>query len=271
MPELPEVETIANDLRSALVGTSFSGVTVHWPNIIAQPAVTELWQRLVGQRITNVRRRGKYVVFELSKGDYLIIHLKMTGQLLVRPAEAEIERYAHTIFDLDDGRQLRFADMRKFGRVYLVADPDSVLGKLGPEPLADDFTLDHFAHLLARRSGRIKPLLLNQQFMAGIGNIYADETLFEARIHPLRQADTLSPVEIHRLYHAMRDVLRGAIRKRGTTFDGYYRDTEGKEGTNQESLRVFRRAGQPCPRCQSTLERTVVGGRGTYFCPRCQT
>jgi formamidopyrimidine-DNA glycosylase len=270
MPELPEVETIVNGLRGPLIGRTFTGVRIGWENIVARPTVPEFQRRIRGQQILGIRRRGKYLIFDLSGGDSLIIHLKMTGQLAVRPGDAPADTYGHTVFDLDDGHQLRFLDMRKFGRVYLVADENEVVGSLGPEPLADDFTLAEFSALIGRRKGALKPLLLNQQFIAGIGNIYADEALFVAGIHPHHKADTLRGDEIERLYQAIRWVLRQALADEGTTFDGAYRKVDGQEGGHQENLRIFRRKGQPCPRCGSAIERIVVGGRGTHFCPRCQ-
>jgi len=270
MPELPEVETIVNGLRRPLIGRTFTGVRVGWENIVARPAVLEFQRRTRGQQILGIRRRGKYLIFDLSGGDSLLIHLKMTGQLIVRPGDAPADKYGHTVFDLDDGRQLRFLDTRKFGRVYLVADENEVVGNLGPEPLADDFTLSEFSALIRKRRGALKPLLLNQQFIAGIGNIYADEALFVAGVHPQRKADTLTCGEIERLYQAMRQVLRQGLADEGTTFDGAYRKVDGGEGEHQENLRVFQRKGQPCPRCGSAIERIVVGGRGTHFCPCCQ-
>jgi formamidopyrimidine-DNA glycosylase len=268
MPELPEVETIKNDLRQALIGRRFNKVTVHWPRTVAHPAPEPFQRRLEGQRVLDVGRRGKYLVFRLSGGDYLLIHLKMTGRLLIRETGAAMEPHVRVVFDLDDGRQLRFDDTRKFGRMYLVDDPQTVVGRLGPEPL--DFTLEVFASLIARRRGRLKSLLLNQEFLAGLGNIYADEALFAASLQPLRCANTLTPAEVERLYHGIRHVLRQALARRGTTFDGRYRDPAGEAGGYQERLAVYRRAGQPCPRCGTPIERLVVGGRGTFFCPRCQ-
>jgi len=278
MPELPEVETIVRGLREPLVGRQFTGVLVGWENLVARPGAEEFERGLVGQRILGLKRRGKYLIFDLSGGGSLIIHLRMTGRLMIKDPDDELDKHDHLIFELDDGRelpcscateQLRFNNVRKLGRVYLVDDEDEIVGRLGPEPLDDDFTPADFAARLSRRRGKIKPLLLNQRFMAGIGNIYADESLFAAHIHPERRADTLTAGEIEHLYHAIRQVLAQGIQNRGTTFSDY-RDAEGKEGRNQEYLRVFRRTSQPCPRCGTPIERTVVGGRGTYFCPRCQ-
>ena len=269
MPELPEVETIVRGLREPLVGRQFTGVRVGWENLVARPSVEEFEQGLVGQRILGVKRRGKYLVFTLSGGGSLIVHLRMTGRLSIKNSDDRLDKHDHLIFELDDGRELRFNNVRKMGRVYLVDDADEIVGKLGPEPLDDDFAPADFAALLFRRRGKIKPLLLNQRFMAGIGNIYADEALFAARIHPERKADTLTASEIERLYHTIRRVLAQGIQNRGTTLSDYL-DAEGREGRNQEYLRVFRRTDQPCPRCRTPIARTVVGGRGTYFCPKCQ-
>ena len=269
MPELPEVETIARGLQELLIGRQFIGVRVGWENLVARPTVEEFKRGLVGQRILGVKRRGKYLVFTLSSGGSLIVHLRMTGRLLIKNADDELDKHDHLIFELDDARELRFNEVRKLGRVYLVDNEDEVVGDLGPEPLDDDFTSADFAALLSGRRGMIKPLLLKQQFMAGVGNIYADEALFAARIHPERRADTLTAEETEGLYHALRQVLRQGIENRGTTLTAY-RDAEGREGENQDYLQVFRRTGQPCPRCGTPIERTVVGGRGTYFCPKCQ-
>ena len=269
MPELPEVETIVRGLREPLVGRQFTGVRADWENLVARPAVEEFKRGLVGQRVLGVKRRGKYLVFTLSGGGSLIVHLRMTGRLLIKNSDDELDKHDHLVFELDDGRELRFNNVRKLGRVYLVDDEDEIVGRLGPEPLDDYFAPADFTALLSGRRGKIKPLLLNQRFMAGVGNIYADEALFAARIHPERRADTLTAEEIERLYHAIRQVLAQGIRNRGTTFSDY-RDAEGREGRNQEYLLVFRRTGQPCPRCGTPIERTVVGGRGTYFCLRCQ-
>lgn len=270
MPELPEVETVARGLRDPLVGHTISGVTVRWPRTIAAPSPDKFSEQIVNRQVVSVRRRGKYVVIELDRG-FLLIHLKMSGQLRVASAGEPLDRHTHTIFDLEDGRQLRFRDVRKFGRVHLVDDPGQVTGNLGPEPLADEFTLAAFRRLLARRSGRLKSLLLNQQFLAGLGNIYADEALFAARLHPLRKANSLSPDEQERLYQAIREVLSRAIAGRGTTLDDQgYTDADGQTGSYQEQITVYGRAGQPCKRCGAPIARIVLGARSTHFCPRCQ-
>ena len=270
MPELPEVETVARGLCAPLAGRTISGVTVHWPRTIALPTVDGFRRDIVGRRVDSVGRRGKYIVVGLDEG-YLLIHLKMSGRLRVAPAGEPVDKHTHTLFDLDDGWQLRFHDVRKFGRVYLVDDPEQVTAGLGPEPLADAFTLDEFRRLLARRSGRLKSLLLNQAFLAGLGNIYADEALFAARLHPLRKADSLTPDEKARLYEAIRTVLRRAIAGRGTTLeDGGYVDARGEVGAYQDQIAVYGRQGDPCPACGTSIRRIAVGGRSTHFCPQCQ-
>jgi formamidopyrimidine-DNA glycosylase len=264
MPELPEVETIVHGLRGPLVGRTFTGVTVLWPNAIKTP-ISELEQRLPGQRIEAITRRAKYLQFHLSGGDTLFIHLKMSGDLLVEPESEPRHPHVRTIFGLDNAHELRFKDARKFGRVYLVADPGQVAGKLGPEPLADDFTVEDFKELFQRKKGRLKPLLLNQEFMAGVGNIYADESCFLAQINPCRQVNTLSPEELERLYHAIRRALNAGITHKGASFDSVYRG-----GEFQDHFQVYGRTDQPCLTCGTPIVRIVMGGRSTHFCPKCQ-
>ena len=265
MPELPEVETVVRGLRQPLVGRTFTGVTVTWPNSIKLP-IPELRGRLPGQRIEKITRRGKYLQFHLSGGDTLFIHLKMTGDLLVEPISDPVHPHVRTVFDLDNGHQLRFKDPRKFGRVYLVDDPEQVVGNLGPEPLRDDFTVDDFKALFRKRSGRLKPLLLNQEFIAGIGNIYADESCFIAKIDPRRQVDTLTEAELERLYHAIRQALNAGIMHKGASLDAVYRG-----GEFQNHFQAYGRTGEPCLNCGAEIQRIVLGGRSTHFCSQCQT
>ncbi|MGD8623277.1 MAG: bifunctional DNA-formamidopyrimidine glycosylase/DNA-(apurinic or apyrimidinic site) lyase [Anaerolineae bacterium] len=270
MPELPEVETVARGLRASLVGRTIGGATVRWPRTIATHTPAAFERQIAGRSVVSVGRRGKYVVLTLDEG-YLLIHLKMSGRLRVVPAGEAQDKHTHTLFDLDDGRQLRFRDVRKFGRVHLVAEMEEVTGHLGPEPLADDFDLERFRRLLARRSGRLKSLLLNQTFLAGLGNIYADESLFAAGLDPRRKADSLTADEEARLYSAIRRVLQEAVSRRGTTLDdGGYRDAEGEAGRFQSEIAVYGRRGEPCFKCGTAIERIVLGGRSTHFCPHCQ-
>jgi len=265
MPELPEVETVVRRLRDPLIGRVFTGVHVEWDRMV-QTSVAELKTRLPGQRIQGINRRGKYLLFQLSRGDNLILHLKMTGDMQVLPATDPIHRHDRATFDLNNGHQLRFRDPRKFGRVYLTRNLAQVLGRLGPEPLDDAFTEDEFVALFDRRSARIKSLLLNQEFIAGIGNIYADEALFLAGIQPGRRANTLLEEEKRRLYQTVRQVLRTAIEHKGSSLaDEAYRG-----GTYQQQFLVYGRGDQPCPACSNPIRRIKLGQRSAHFCPGCQ-
>ena len=271
MPELPEVEMVARGLQAALIGSTLVGVDVRWTRSIVPPDPTAFSRRLPGQAITGVGRRGKWIVVTLSGGDTLLVHLRMTGRLVLESEECLPDRHLRVLFFLYDGRRLHFADQRKFGRVVLTNEPQTMLGDLGPEPLDERFTPTRFREMLAHRRGRIKPLLLNQRFLAGLGNIYTDEALWRAQIHPLRRANTLSPAEVQRLHRAIRFVLRGGITAGGTTLsDGMYRQSDGQPGEFADRLEAYGRAGQPCSRCDTTIERTRVGQRGTCFCPHCQ-
>jgi len=265
MPELPEVETIVRRLRGPLIGCTICDVQVAWERM-AQPSADELRARLAGQRVEAIERRGKYLVFQLSGENNLIFHLKMTGDLLVPSASVPWHRHDRVVFDLDNGFQLRFRDQRKFGRVYLTNDPARILGRLGPEPLDDSLGEDAFLALFDRRTGRVKSLLLNQEFIAGLGNIYADEVLFLAGIRPERRADTLSDVEKRRLFQATRRVLRLAIEEKGTSLaDETYRG-----GRYQQRFLVYGRWQQPCLECGSQIQRIRLGQRSAHFCPDCQ-
>lgn len=265
MPELPEVETIVRGLRTPLIGHTFSGVRVEWERMI-HPSAPELRSRLLGQRVKAIQRRGKYLVIQLFGKDTLIIHLKMTGDLQVLPADAPSHQHDRVVFDLENGNQMRFRDPRKFGRVYLTDNPAWILDRLGPEPLDDDFTEDEFLALFDRRSGRIKPLLLNQEFIVGLGNIYADEALFLAGVRPERKADTLLEEEKRGLYRAVRQVLQLAIDEKGTSLaDETYRG-----GRYQRQFKVYNRKEKPCTKCGSPIQRIRLGQRSAHFCPNCQ-
>lgn len=265
MPELPEVETIVRRLRNPLIGRTFCDVYVGWERMAGASSI-ELRERLPGQRVEAIARRGKYLVFQLLSGDSLVIHLKMTGDLRVAPVSEAYHKHDRVVFDLDNGYQLRFQDPRKFGRVYLTNDPKEILGRLGPEPLDDRFTEDDFVALFERRSGRIKSLLLDQEFIAGLGNIYADEALFLAGIQPQRRADTLLEEDKRRLYRAIRHVLGVAIEQKGSSLlDETYRG-----GQYQQQFLVYGRWEQPCTECGSPIQRTRLGQRSAHFCPNCQ-
>lgn len=274
MPELPEVETIVRALRAPLVGRTFSGLLSDWPRHCALPAYEAMQQRIVGQQVTGISRRGKFLLFELGSGDTLIVHLRMSGHLAVVDAHQPRHPHDHTVFRLvplaDEGvQELRFRDQRKFGRVYLVADLDEVLAGLGPEPLDAGFSLAQFEARLQRSKRVIKTLLLDQTFLAGVGNIYADEALFYAGIRPTRKSDTLTPKERAALYEAIRQVLNTGIEREGASVDLYLKP-DGSKGDMQNAVAVYGRTGQPCLKCGAPIERISLNGRGTHFCPACQ-
>jgi formamidopyrimidine-DNA glycosylase len=270
VPELPEVETIARSLRLGsggappLPGRAIRDVTIRWPRHIARPKAAAFRAGVLGRTIRDVQRRGKYLVFPLDDAS-MLIHLKMSGDLTVVPTDAPDGRFEHTRFHLDDGWDLRFSDARKFGKVFLVRDPSTVLGALGPEPLAEAFTARRLAELLRRHARALKPLLLDQTFVAGLGNIYADEALHRARLHPLRRSDRLSDEETRRLWRGIRAALRQGLRHNGASLDWVYRG-----GDFQNHFRVYQRGGEPCPVCGTRIRRIVVGQRGTHYCPTCQ-
>jgi len=269
VPELPEVETIKNELRPYIVGRRITGVTLFWDGIVRQPSVTEFRSHLIGQQITNVTRRGKYLLFSLTSGEILIIHLKMSGSLLLKSASTEPDKYTRAIIHMDKESELHFRDPRKFGAMWLVEDANPVVGKLGPEPLEPGFTPQLLAQRLDNRSAPIKALLCDQTFIAGIGNMYADEALFAAGIHPLRSGKSLSQDEIKRLHHAIQQVLLEAINNKGASTDTYFRPS-GKIGTAHFQFKVAHRRGETCPICAAPLQRLPIRNRGSYFCPKCQ-
>jgi len=265
MPELPEVETIVRGLQTPLLGRTITAAKVLWHNT-ARPSVVEVEAKLPQRRIEALSRRGKYLKFVLSGGKMLFIHLKMSGDLRVLPQSQAVHPHTRAFFNLDNGNRLEFKDPRKFGRIHLTDNPQSVIGTLGPEPLADDFSVDDFIALFERRSGRLKPLLMNQTFIAGLGNIYAAEACFWARLDPRRPANTLSAADLARLYHAIRRVLRHGIMLKGATLDNVYRG-----GEFQNHFQVYGKTGKPCPRCGTPIARVMLAGRSTFFCPACQS
>ncbi len=263
MPELPEVETIKNELAPHVVGRQITGVDLLWEKIVRYPSVEELRSRLPGQTITGLSRRGKYLIFSLDSGDLMIIHLKMSGTLWLRPPD----RFTRAVIHLDNG-SIFFRDPRKFGKIWLVKD-GGMLSKLGPEALEPGFTPEVFARRLAKRTAPIKPVLLDQTLVAGVGNMYADEALFAAGIHPLRPSNSLSTEETTRLYDAIRQVLLSGISNKGASTETYFRP-DGTRGTAHSRFQVAHRGGKPCPVCGTPVQRLAIRNRGTYFCPRCQ-
>jgi formamidopyrimidine-DNA glycosylase len=273
MPELPEVETIKRELAPYLVGRCFSRVVLNWPRAVRHPSAKEFARRLQGRRVEGIARRGKFLLLDLSGGESLVLHLKMSGSLLVKPASATTDKHTRTVFYLGNGRpeesSLHFRDPRKFGAMWLVKDKSSITGQLGPEPLSPRFTMEALAAILKGHRLPIKALLCDQSRLAGLGNMYADEALFAARIHPLRAAGELSSVETKRLHRAIRQVLRRGIRDCGASVSTYSRP-DGSLGWAHEYFKVAHRGGQPCPRCGTSIQRLPLRGRGSYFCPRCQ-
>ena len=295
MPELPEVETVARDLQRWVAGATIVDATVRWDRTIRHPQPPERFEaEITGATIRRVGRRAKTVLLHLQDGRVMTVALRMTGALIVAPTGTPDDPYARVVFRLADGRELRYRDVRKFGRIGLwpggglrsigsgrgaknrrIAEGGrtyrigEVFSGHGPEPLSRGFTVERFAQRLARRSAKLKSLLLDQSFIAGVGNIYADEALWRARLHPLRTADSLDERDVRRLHRAIRRVLREGIANRGASFSDYV-DARGEEGGNAERLAVYRRTGQPCYRCGRRIERIVVGQRSTHFCPRCQ-
>jgi formamidopyrimidine-DNA glycosylase len=276
VPELPEVETIRRQLAERLPGRTIARVAVSDALLVSPEDPEAFAGRVEGRRVESVGRRGKYLLVELDSGDTLAMHLRMTGRLQWRApgADGDEERFLRARLDLDDGSTLTFGDMRRFGRAWIVpaglADRDGYWGaRVGIEPLSPRFTGRVLARLLEGRRGPIKAVLLNQALVAGLGNMYVDEALFQARIHPLRPAGTLDDDEIRRLHRAIRDRLAAAVEAGGASIDSY-RDSLGERGTMQDLLRVHLHEGEPCPRCRTTIRKTRVAQRGTYWCPTCQ-
>lgn len=270
MPELPEVETIARYLRlgtkdqPALVGRRILGVNLLWERTLAEPSPGEFEPRLVGQKIESIGRRGKYLYFQLSC-DWLLFHLRMSGDLAVRPTRTNPESHDRLVLELEGNIQLAFNDTRKFGRVWLVDEVDQVVGGLGPEPLDEGLSPDDFYVQLHANHRQLKPLLLDQTFIAGLGNIYVDEALNLAKLHPLMRSNSLTKAQAARLLDCIRTVLQEGILRNGASIDWVYRG-----GDFQNYFRVYQRTGQPCPECGTLIARILVGQRGTHFCPHCQ-
>lgn len=270
MPELPEVETIAANLREgtpdqpSLPGMVVSSGQVLWLKTLAVPDIEGFSRRLPGQVVTGIGRRGKYLIIHLSK-DTLLIHLRMSGDILVIPDNTPPAVHDRLMINFQGGYRLAFNDPRKFGRAWLLEDANPVLAPLGPEPLDETFTPQLFFSMLQQHRRQLKPLLLNQCFLAGLGNIYTDEALHMARLHPLQLSSQVSSEQAGQLWAAIRQVLQEGIRRNGASIDWVYRG-----GDFQNYFRVYQRTGQPCPVCATTIERTVIGQRGSHFCPKCQ-
>ena len=273
MPELPEVETIASDLRPHLVGRTIVRCDLRFPTIVRHPEPELFVDLVAGMRIESVRRRGKYILIGLEEERVLVVHLGMTGQLRIVQPATPIADHTHAIFDLDDGRQLRYRDPRRFGRILLGTEADLLLARamprLGPEPIDPDFSAEQLYVALRRRKAPLKAVLLDQATVAGVGNIYADESLHRAGLRPDRVARRLSRKSAARLHESLRTSLETAIRNRGSSVDTY-RDAWGELGGQQEVLLVYGRGGEPCFTCGRPLSSIRVAGRTTVFCRTCQ-
>jgi formamidopyrimidine-DNA glycosylase len=275
MPELPEVETIARTLRPELIGKRIIEADVRWARSVAMPSPKKFKELIKGQEIVNVSRRAKFLHIQLTTY-HLLIHLRMSGDLLIKQGKIKPEKHDRLIFTLSllpgsrDGKELEkthlvFNDTRKFGRVWLMDDMEKVLGKLGPEPLSDDFTPDWLYTSLKHRHRQLKPLLLDQTFLAGLGNIYTDEALHMAKLHPLMVSDSVTKKQANRLHQAIQVILQEGIRRNGASIDWVYRG-----GDFQNHFQVYGREGEPCPVCGNNIRKIIVGQRGTHFCPHCQ-
>ena len=278
MPELPEVETIIRLLErgtgskdDSLVGCQISAAHVLWPRTLAEPSLEEFNRRIVGQIICALSRRGKFLVFNLTE-DTLLVHLRMSGDMRVEAMldqagkPVPFRKHDRLVLEFTNGRRLMFNDTRKFGRAWLVEDPQMILADLGPEPLGPKLDAATFYQMLNSRSRQMKPLLMDQSFLAGMGNIYTDEALHLAKIHPLQQSDKLSPDDAARLLEAIRSVLTEGIHRNGASIDWVYRG-----GDFQNYFRVYGRTGEACPECGAIIQRMIVGQRGTHICPQCQS
>ena len=286
MPELPEVETIVSDLRPHLVGRTILGCELGFRTIVRYPEPDKFVDGIVGQRIEVVERRGKYILIGFAAapspavtpphewgGPRLVVHLGMTGQLRLVQPDLPVEKHTHAIFDLDDGMQMRYRDPRRFGRLLLGTDDELLAAKamprLGPEPIDPNFAADELFRRLRKRRAPLKAVLLDQGAVAGVGNIYADESLHRARLRPDRVAATVSKQSARRLHESLRESLQVAIANRGSSVDTY-RDAWGEVGGQQEKLLVYGRAGEPCFTCGRPLSAIRIAGRTTVFCRRCQ-
>jgi len=276
MPELPEVETISralsqgNEQVEPIIGQIINSAQVLWERTIAIPSARSFKRRIKGQKVLSVGRRGKFIIITLER-DTLLIHLRMSGDLRVEAGfddkgkKLKLKKHDHLVLELEHGLRLVFNDPRKFGRVWLLSNPQEILGKLGPEPLDPDLSAEEFYTRLHSRQRQLKPLLMDQSFLAGLGNIYTDEALYLAKLHPLTISNSLAAQQAANLLQAIRKVLKEGISHNGTSFDWVYRG-----GEFQDHLRVYGRTGEPCLQCGTPIQRIIVRQRGTHICPQCQ-
>lgn len=273
MPELPEVETVKKTLQQLITGKKIEDVRVTWPKMIKHPDDAFVFcERLRGQTFQDVQRRGKFLKFILDE-DVLVSHLRMEGRYQLAEKNESVDKHTHVIFVFGDGTQLRYRDVRKFGTMHLfdkgTEEKRLPLSQLGPEPLGRKFTTEYLAERFRKTSRNVKAVLLDQTVVAGIGNIYVDESLFRARIHPESTANKVSDQAVSRLHRAIRKTLREAVAQGGSTVRSYV-NGQGQMGMFQQSLFVYARKGEPCSTCGTEVKKMVVAGRGTHYCPKCQ-
>lgn len=273
MPELPEVETVRRGLNSLIKGRTITNVEIYYDKIIIG-SIADFQRQLVGAKILDIGRRAKYLLFHFDNNLTMISHLRMEGKYQVRASKADFDKHVHIVFHLDDGKFLGYRDVRKFGKMQLVPTTEELQGKaivaLGPEPLTPEYTLAALQQGLQRRKKSIKATLLDQHVVSGLGNIYVDEVLWRAQIHPEEPANKVTEQQVAALYPIINDEIKTAIAAGGTTVRSYV-DATGHEGTFQLQLHVYNQEGHPCERCGTIIKKIKVAGRGTHFCPQCQT
>lgn len=273
MPELPEVETIKRVIEPQIQGRMITKVAVRRPEVAAYPEADEFCRRLTGQTVSHMSRQGKFLIIHLENKERIVLHLRMTGGLLLAPAQCPEEKYTHVVFSLDNGTELRFSDMRRFGRFWLLREEETDtctgMDKLGLDPLAPACNAEYLSSHLSKRRKAIKECLLEQTIIAGIGNIYSDEILFTAEIYPARPANSLKQTEWERLAEAIPERISYFIEKNAITAEEYL-ETKGRDYRNTPFLQVYGHGGSPCPKCRETLCRMVIGGRSSVYCPVCQ-
>lgn len=273
MPELPEVETIKRVIEPQIQGRMITKVAVRRPKVAAYPEADEFCRRLTGQTVSHMSRQGKFLIIHLENKERIVLHLRMTGGLLLAPAQCPEEKYTHVVFSLDNGTELRFSDMRRFGRFWLLREEENDtctgMDKLGLDPLAPACNAEYLSSHLSKRRKAIKECLLEQTIIAGIGNIYSDEILFTAGIYPARPANSLKQTEWERLAEAIPERISYFIEKNAITAEEYL-ETKGRDYRNTPFLQVYGHGGSPCPKCRETLCRMVIGGRSSVYCPVCQ-
>ncbi|MCD6410734.1 DNA-formamidopyrimidine glycosylase [bacterium] len=288
MPELPEVETTVLDLKRKVLQRTFLDIWTDAPKLIKKPSLAEFRKEIKGKKIIDIKRKGKFIIFYLTGKKRLLIHQKLTGHLLVGrwkrekgewaslqkgPLEDPMNRFIHIIFFLDNGLMIAFSDLRKFGRIELLTERElenlKDLKQLGPDPLDKNFTFDKFRQIIQKQKRKIKQVLMDQKTISGIGNIYSDEILFRAGVHPFKSANTLQEKELKKIYRNIKSVLKKAIRLGGESISDYRRP-DGRKGGFDKERKVYRREGMPCYVCGTKIERRKIGSRSTYFCPKCQ-